>query len=367
MSSTTSGQHAVLRPKGSSPAAKYAFVGLFPFLMVVMMVGVMLTAMHQPSPNHMPLAVVASTAAQAERATDRLTAATGEAFDLRTVGTEAEAKELILKREVAGAYAGPSVRGPGQAVVYVAGAAGASQAQSLTAVLTGFTAAQGVALQQEDIAPLPAEDGAGISTLYLTLGWILSGAIFVLVVGAAAPELMRPRPFAIVAAGWAVFMGFAVWLVIGPIIGAIDGHPELIGLGALASFTGALVTAFFSRLLGPLGRHSPALAQIAGVPAIGLLVILGVPASGGAVSVWMEPSFFQWLHDLLPMPAVLETARSILYFDARTLGGHLTTLLIWLCAFLVLNFVPLGRKRPAEAAAPAVVPAAAPESVSVSV
>ncbi|GAB2832737.1 DUF3533 domain-containing protein [Actinocorallia aurea] len=360
MSSTTSGQHAALR--GRSTAGKYVLVGLFPFLMVVMMLGVMLTAMHQPSPNRMPLAVVAATAAQADRATSQLTAATGEAFDLRTVGTEAEARELVLKREVAGAYAGPSVRGPGQAVVYVAGAAGASQAQMLTSVLTGFTAGQGVALQREDIAPLPAEDGAGISTLYLTLGWILSGAIFVLVVGAAAPELMRPRPFALVAAGWAVFMGFAVWLTIGPVIGAIDGHPELIGLGALASFTGALVTAFFSRLLGPLGRYSPALAQIAGVPAIGLLVILGVPASGGAVSVWLEPSFFQWLHGILPMPAVLETARSILYFDARTLGGHLTTLLIWLFAFLILNFLPLGR-RSQEAVAPAA--AAVPEPVTV--
>ncbi len=360
MSSTTSGQHAAVHR--SSPAVKYVLVGLFPFLMVVMMLGVMLTAMHQPAPNRMPLAVVASTAAQAEKVSAQLTAATGESFDLRTVGTETEARELILKREVAGAYAGPSVRGRGQAVLYVAGAAGASQMQTLTTVLTGFAAGQGVALRQEDIAPLPASDGSGISTLYLTLGWILSGAIFVLVAGAAAPQLMRPRLFAAVAAGWAVFMGLAVWLTIGPIIGAIDGHPELIGLGALASYTGALVTAFFARLLAPLGVN-PALAQIAGVPAIGLLVILGVPASGGAVSVWMEPSFFQWLHGILPMPAVLETARSILYFDARTLGGHLTTLLIWLFAFLVLNFVPLSRKRRDETAA--ADPAPIPEPVAV--
>ncbi|WP_106397078.1 ABC-2 transporter permease [Actinocorallia populi] len=345
--SSTSGQHAAVSRKGASPAARYVLVGLFPFLMVVMMVGVMLTAMHQPEPHRMPLAVVASTAAEAELTTSRLAEATGEAFDLRTVGTEAEARDLVLEREVAGAYAGPSVRGRGQAVVYVAGAAGASQSQTITGVLTGFTAPQGVTLRTEDIAPLPPADGAGISTLYLTLGWILSGAIFVLVIGAAAPQLMRPRTFAAVAAGWAVFMGFAVWLAVGPVIGAIDGHAELIGVGALASFTGALVTAFFARLLAPLAVN-PALAQIAGVPAIGLLVILGVPSSGGAVSIWMEPSFFQWLHGVLPMPAVLETARSILYFDARTLGGHMTVLLVWLVAALILNFVPLSGKTPAE-------------------
>ncbi|MDX6740057.1 ABC transporter permease [Actinocorallia sp. A-T 12471] len=361
MSSTTSGQHAVARSQ--SLLAKYAMVGLFPFLMVVMIVGVMLTAMHQPAPNHMPLAVVSSTAAQAERAASQLTAATGEAFELRSVGTEAEARELVLKREVVGAYVGPSVRGQGQAVLYVAGAAGTSQTQALTSVLTGFTIAQSVDLQTEDLAPLPPEDGSGVSTLYLTLGWILSGAIFVLVIGTAAPQLMRPRPFVVVSAGWAVFMGFAVWLMIGPIIGAIDGHPELIGLGALASFTGALVTAFFTRLLSPLGKHNAALAQIAAVPAIGLLVILGVPSSGGAVSVWMEPSLFQWLHDILPMPAVLETARSILYFDARTLGGHITTLLIWLFGFLLLNFIPLTRKNSAKATAPDPVTEPTPVSV----
>ncbi|ROO87925.1 hypothetical protein EDD29_5573 [Actinocorallia herbida] len=364
MSSTTSGQHAVVPSRGSSPAVKYVLVGLFPFLMVVMMVGTMLTAMHQPGPNHMPLAVIASTNAQADLLSGQLTAATGEAFDLRTVGTEDEARELILKREVAGAYAGPSVRGKGQAALYVAGAAGASQMQTLTTVISGFAAAKGVVLQQEDIAPLPASDGAGVSTLYLTLGWILSGVLFVPVAGAVVPHLMRPRPFAIVAGGWAVFMGFAIWLTVGPIIGAIDGHPELIGLGALASYTGALFTVFFSRLLSPLGRLNPALAQIAAVPAIGLLVMMGVPASGGALSVWMEPSFFQWLHGVLPMPAVLETARSVLYFDARTLGGHLTTLLIWLFAFLILNFVPLTRRQPAHATAAEPRTALAPQPSS---
>jgi len=346
--SSTSGQSAATSDKGTSPAAKYVLVGLFPFLMVVMMVGIMLTAMHQPAPNRMPLAVVAT--AQGDPTAAQLSAATGEAFDLRTVGTEAEARELVLEGEVAGAYAGPSVRGAGRAVLYVAGASGASQAQTVTKVLAGFTTGQNVTLQTDDVAPLPPADSAGISTLYLALGWILSGAIFVLVIGAAAPDLLRPRLFAVVAAGWAVFMGFAVWLMIGPIIGAVDGHPELIGVGALGSYTGAMVTAFFTRLLSPLVTN-PALAQIAGVPAIGLLVMLGVPSSGGAVSIWMEPSFFQWLHGVLPMPAVLESARSILYFDARPLGGHLTVLAIWLVAGLILNFVPFGGKAAAEAPA----------------
>ncbi|MCC5577511.1 hypothetical protein IMZ11_17955 [Microtetraspora sp. AC03309] len=349
--STTSGQHARARTKPSTPLTKYVLVSAFPFLMAVMMLSVMLTAMHQPSPNHMPLAVVTSTSTQADRVSGQLAAATKEAFDVRAVATKAEAKELVLKREVAGAYIDPSVQGAGQAVLYVAGASGPSQAQVLTTSLTGFATAQGITLQKEDLAPLPASDGSGISALYLSLGWLLSGAIFVLVVSAAAPPLMRPRSFAMVAAGWAVFMGFAVWLTVGPIIGAIDGHPELIALGAAASFVGALVTAFFARLFTPLSKYNAALAQVAAIPAIGILVILGVPSSGGAISVWMEASFFQWLHDVLPMPAILDTVRSVLYFDARTLGGNITVLLSWIFVFLILNFVPLSRRRQAEDAA----------------
>lgn len=42
------------------------------------------------------------------------------------------------------------------------------------------------------------------------------------------------------------------------------------------------------------------------------LVFLGDPAFNGALSIYMEPVFFVWLHGFLPMPAAVESTRSIL-------------------------------------------------------
>lgn len=69
-------------------------------------------------------------------------------------------------------------------------------------------------------------------------------------------------------------------------------------------------------------------------------MFLGVPSSGGAMSVYMEPAIFRVLHDILPMPAAVESVRSILYFGSDTVGTHLITFALWgvislLCVMLI--------------------------------
>lgn len=55
------------------------------------------------------------------------------------------------------------------------------------------------------------------------------------------------------------------------------------------------------------------------------LVFLGVPAFNGSLSIYTDPVFFVWLHGFLPMPAAVESIRSILYFDADVVAQHLLT------------------------------------------
>ena len=43
----------------------------------------------------------------------------------------------------------------------------------------------------------------------------------------------------------------------------------------------------------------------------------------------MEPEIFRMLHEVLPMPAAVESIRSILYFGADSVGTHLVTFAIW--------------------------------------
>ncbi len=82
-------------------------------------------------------------------------------------------------------------------------------------------------------------------------------------------------------------------------------------------------------------------------------MFLGIPASGAAMSIYMEPGIFRVLHDVLPMPAAVESVRSILYFGADTVGSQLMTFGIWgaisLLCVLLIDKARADKARPAEA------------------
>ncbi|WP_052850177.1 ABC transporter permease [Streptomyces avicenniae] len=314
--------------KTPPPAAvKYAMLALFPFLMVVLMVGIMLTGMHKPTPRDMPVAVVAATAQLAGQTAQGLEDALGDSFDLRPLTSEDEARALLHDREIAGAYVLPAAPGE-DATLLTAGGAGMSQQQVVSRTFGQIAAQQGVTLDSQDLAPLHEDDSMGTVSLYLTIGFTLSGLILVVILSTAAPELMRTRKLLPVIAGWAVFMALSVWLVAGPILGAVHGHAlPVLGLGAATVATVALLTALFARFLGPL----------AVIPVVTLTMFLGVPASGGGISVWMAPSFFHTLHGVLPLPATLESVRAVLYFGGDGVGPHLLTLGVWAAAALLLG------------------------------
>ncbi|WP_156426415.1 hypothetical protein [Nocardia jinanensis] len=127
----------------------------------------------------------------------------------------------------------------------------------------------------------------------------------------------------------------------GPILGAIEGHfLALTGIGAVAIFSTALFTRIFVRVLGLL----------AVLPVIAVLMFLGVPASNGAMSSYLEPQLFRMLHEVLPVPAAVESARSILYSDADIVGSQLTTFAVWGVIYLVVVAL-IDRFRPRKALA----------------
>jgi hypothetical protein len=319
---------AVSGRKAPHPAVQYVVLGAFPFLMVVLMVGIMLSGMHKPMPRDLPVAVVSSNAQAAEQTAHGLEKSLGSSFDIRALTSPDEAKRQIHDRDIAGAYVLPESGGKAQ--ILSAGGAGMSQQQVVQRTFGQIAAQQGTQTENVDLAPLPAHDSMGTVTLYLGIGFTMSGFIVVTIISAAARELLRVRRLLPVLAGWAVLMATAVWLLAGPVIGAVHGHAwQILGLGALMVFTVSLVTAVFARFLGPL----------AVIPVVTLMMFLGVPASNGGVALHMVPGFFQALHGVLPLPAVVESIRSVLYFGADGIGGHLGTLAVWGGAALVLNVV----------------------------
>ncbi|MET4059533.1 hypothetical protein ABIB35_001064 [Arthrobacter sp. UYP6] len=306
-------------PRPKSRTWRYVTLGFFPLAMVSMMLTMMLGAMYQPTPRDMPVAIVGASTEQAEQAVAGLDENMSGLFELTALDSADEAREQVGERTVVAAYVLPSAENP-TATLLTNQAAGMSAQQVVNRVFAQVSAGQQMELVTEDVAPLASEDSMGMATMYLAMGWIMAG-FMIIVVGATAQPASRPlRKLLPIVAAWAVGFSALLWVIADVFVGAIDGHFwQLWAVGAVAIFCVAMFTAVFERLIG----------MLAILPVIGILMFLGIPASGAAMSIYMEPEFFRLLHEVLPMPAAVESIRSILYFGGDTVWSHLLTLGIW--------------------------------------
>ncbi|WAP50730.1 ABC transporter permease [Arthrobacter sp. ATA002] len=333
---------AALKRARAEKIGRYVAMFLMPLLMVSMLVGGYLAAMHAPAPNDMPIAV-AGTAQQASAFADAFEAADPEAVDVRVTGSAGDARELVMDREVAGAV----VLADGTATLYTAGAAGASQAGSVTALVAPQVLAQGLALQSEDLAPLPENDSAGLGAMFMTTALMLAGYMPLSLMLSNSPELMRFRRFVPLLAGWSALIAALVWTVVGPVMGVVEGHAAaVLGICALSVFAVGSVQLLLTRIFGPM-------AVLVGML---FLMVLGVPASNMSMSVHTLPELYPFLHSFLPAAATGESLRSVLFFDGNGVGRHLLVLAIGAAASLLLTLCldALKRRRKPDAAPPAI-------------
>jgi hypothetical protein len=139
----------------------------------------------------------------------------------------------------------------------------------------------------------------------------------------------------------------------GPVMGVLTGSPaQLIGAGTLIVFTVATFTAALMSLLGMPGL----------IIAIGTLVILGNPTSGGSVPVQMMTGGWRFLAHVLPTNAGVSFIRSSAYLDGNQMNDPLTVLLIYTAVSVLVLLGLAIRRAAARPAAPAVTvtPASTP-------
>lgn len=306
-------------PRPKSRFWQYATLLFFPVAMVTLMISAMLSAMHAPQPRDMPVAVVSADHGQAEKTIAGIEKNMDGMFDLSVIEDEHEAREKVEDRDLAGAFVLPTAQDE-PAVVVTNQAGGNSTAQTVTSTFTQVAQGSKMKVDHQDVAPLPQRDSMGTVPLYLSIGWIMAG-FMIIVVGANAAPASRPLPKLLpIVAFYSVFMSTVVWLIAAVFVGAVHGHWwQLLGTGAIAIFCVAMFATVLERLLG----------MLAVLPIVGVMMFLGIPSSGGALSVYMEPVLFQGLHGVLPMSAGVEAARSVLYFDSDTLGSCLLTFAAW--------------------------------------
>lgn len=279
----------------------------------------------QTRPRDVPVAVVGPPPA-VEQVRTALESAQPGAFDVTAAVDAAQARQLVLDREVSGAL----VLGPGGPSVVVATQAGPAVAQLLTQVAQGAT---GATVPVEDVAPPPADDprGAGLAAGALPLS--ITGAV------AGAVLALRVRGPGRRAAGAVVLALLAGPTAVGVLhgwLGALSG--DWLAESAVVSLGIAAITLGVLGVAAVAGRAGLVLAELT-------VITLGNPLSAAAGAPALLPDGWRELGQALPPGAVVAALRSVSGFDGTGAAGPLTVLVLWVTGGLLLLAVAAVRAR----------------------
>ncbi|MDA3650194.1 ABC transporter permease [Saccharopolyspora indica] len=254
-------------------------------------------AMADPTPHRVPLAVVGVRDSPELLAEMEQTA--GTAFELHRYSYD-EALRAVEEQQVFGVL---DVRGSAVRL-NVASAAGASVAQLLEQVVVQVGASNGVVVEVQDLKPLQRGDPRGLALFYVSLAAIVIGFVGAIQLSVHARALNPAERIGFTAA-YALLGGFAIIAVVDWLLGAVRfPFVESWLILALAMFSSGMVFSMFNALLG----------RWAMVPTWGLMVLLGNPSSGGAVSWPLLPSPLGLIGAWLPPGATVNALHTAVYF-----------------------------------------------------
>ncbi|MFJ9527310.1 DUF3533 domain-containing protein [Streptomyces cyaneofuscatus] len=294
-------------------------------------------ALHKPKPTDVAFGVVAPQQ-MSQQLVSQLDGLPGGPLDPRTVGSEAEAREQIMNRDIDGALiVSPQGRTD---TLLVASGGGTVLSSALERILTQVEAGQQRTVRTVDVAPASPDDFDGLSSFYLVVGWCVGGYLCasILAISAGTKPANRQRALirTAVMAVYAVAGGIGGAVIIGPILGALPGSVwGLAGLGALVVFSVGMITLALEALTGIVGIGLAVL----------IIVIAGNPSAGGAFPLPMLPDFWRAIGPALPPGAGTWVARSIAYFRGNAVTGPLLVLSAWAVAGTALTLLLAMRRR----------------------
>ncbi|MGG2462115.1 ABC transporter permease [Streptomyces sp. RGM 3693] len=261
-------------------------------------------AMANPAPRHIPTAVVTTPAAPQQKT---FVAGMEQALNasLRPTGyaTYAAARDAVDdQREFA------VLRAHGRGVeLDVSGASGASVAQLLSEAAAKVGPATGVQVTVRDIKPLQHGDPRGLALFYISLAAVIIGFVGAIQLSVHARALNPVERVAFTVA-YALLGGFAIAAVADWWLGALRlPFVESWMILALTMFTSGMVFTMFNTLMG----------RWAMIPTWGLMVLLGNPSSGGAVSWPLLPSVLGEIGRWLPPGASVNAQHTAVYFSGH--------------------------------------------------
>jgi hypothetical protein len=264
-------------------------------------------AMANPTPRHIPTAVTGAPVSQLkqERFVAGMEKALGASLELRHYDNFADARNAVEDQKV---FAILDQRGPGRSPqLFVSSASGASVAQLLAQTAPRVSAREGVPISVHDLNPLQKADPRGLALFYFTLAAVIIGFLGAIQLSVNARRLSPVQLIAFIVA-YSLLGGFAIAATVDWLLGALRlpfGESWLILVFTM--FTSGMVFMMFNTLFG----------RWAVVPTWGVLVLLGNPSSGGAVSWPLLPSVLGRIGRWLPPGASVDAQHTAVYF-----GGH---------------------------------------------
>jgi len=280
-----------------------------------------INAFHAPTIKEAPVAVVGSPTAAAQ-----LARTTGTTFDYRVVSDRAEAEQLVRDGDEIGAL---DLTDPAKPTLMVASAHSYQAANVAKQVLTPVYAAQRQSLTVADLAPLPAHDSYGMTTMYMTLSWCMGGYMLAMFIGLMGAPLRHRTRVAVILIG-AAGLSLLANLLAGPVIGAVHGHFfQLWGISYLWMVAIGLAVNGLSYFFG----------RFIAAPAVLVFLFLSIPSSGAAYPVFMLPGFFERLHPYVVGFGMTEMIKRTLYGVGEAYGKGFLQIGCYALAGVVLMLV----------------------------
>lgn len=279
-------------------------VGLFALQLVL--VAILLGVFHSPMPHNLPVAVVGR-GPMVDGLVKQLDAT--PALAVRRVDDSAQARALIQKREIYGAYAPLAKAG----IVLVASAASVPVAGAVPAIFAPIDAMRKVPQVVKDVAPLPANDSGGASGYFLALIALIAAA-FAGLIESAHPSIRR---------GWKATLRRIVGLAVFAGLSGLLLAEYANALGVFKSNT-LTVAAILAVTIFAVTTTASLYTSVLGTPAglglgLGVFVLLGVlVTSGGASAKEFVPDFWRTIGGLLPPRATIDLIRNYAYFDGNS-------------------------------------------------
>jgi hypothetical protein len=285
-------------------------------------------AFHEPTPHHVPVAVVGPPAVAAQ-----LNRVPGDPLDARQASSLSDALSQIDDREVYGAYDAATNR------LFVASAANRATAIALERTFNLIAAAQRrPAARATDVKPLPPKDPNGTAAFYSMIAWVFGGYIGATLIGLVGDPRSRSAGRAAARigalAGFGIVAGILSVVMLRVCFGVFSGHVVAVSaIAALTIFASAAATAGIQAAAGPVGTALVIL----------VFVILGNAASGGPFARPLLPGLWRTVGGVLPPGASVDLTRSALFFDGARIAGPILVLVGWAALGTVLALALGGR------------------------